>query len=146
MGRWLKRLEEMQRAQQEQAARSTSTASPSTPTDEDALRPVEPFHPELLWRIEAMRPQLCPRPLPQPLLVARPNAPLLRDAPGMCGSCGEPLGEGRRFVCGYCARAKEAVLNAAYEGVPLLLPMASTEPPATPPQPRQPEQQQEAAS
>ncbi|GEM_PF-4993062 len=109
---------------------SPETPQASTPTvlpDQQA---------ELAWRIAAMRSQVRPRPLHQPLLVARSDAPLLRDAPGRCGSCGEPRHErdgGGRYTCGYCARAKEAVLNEAYEGVTLLTaPVASRETPATP--------------
>lgn len=67
---------------------------------------------EVAWRVAAMRPHATPAG-PVPLLVARPGQP----RPGRCVSCGDALDGGRRYRCGPCARAAEAVLNEAREGV-----------------------------
>jgi hypothetical protein len=80
----------------------------------DLLRLVEAEEREIGWRAEAMGPQVRPSG-PIPFLVARRA---VRDAPGACLSCGEPLPAGRRFRCGPCAAAAHRVLRAAREGLP----------------------------
>ena len=67
---------------------------------------------EVQWRIEAMRRQIQPGPI-IPFLVARRD---FADAPGLCLSCGDPCGPGRRYRCGPCVRAAEIVVNEAWEG------------------------------
>lgn len=74
--------------------------------------------PAVAWRVMVMRAQMPARG-PIPLLLARPQAPLLRDAPGRCGSCGDPREEGQRYVCRACQAAKWLVLNAVREDVSL---------------------------
>jgi hypothetical protein len=68
---------------------------------------------EVVWRIEAMRPQV-PRMGTIPVLLARPEA---KTAPrGMCVSCGDPLAPDRRIRCAPCVAAVERVLNELREG------------------------------
>jgi hypothetical protein len=69
---------------------------------------------DVAWRVEAMRRQIRPGPpLIIPFLVARRD---FADAPGVCMSCGDPCGPGRRYRCGPCVRAAEIVVNEAWEG------------------------------
>jgi hypothetical protein len=70
---------------------------------------------EVAWRVRVMRPQVPPRG-PIRRLLARPDTPLL-DAPRHCGSCGEALAEGRRYVCLLCQHAAWLVLLEVREGV-----------------------------
>ena len=67
---------------------------------------------DVAWRIEAMRRQIRPGPY-IPFLVARRD---FADTPGLCMSCGDPCGSGRRYRCGPCVRAAENVVNEAWEG------------------------------
>lgn len=67
---------------------------------------------EVAWRVVAMRPQV-PRRGPIPVLSARKVTP----EAGRCDSCGEPLGPGRSYRCGPCARAAWLVLHELREGV-----------------------------
>lgn len=66
----------------------------------------------LAWRVAAMRPQV-PGTGPIPFLIARDEAPM----PGRCLSCADPLGPGRAYRCGSCARAACLVLHEVREGV-----------------------------
>ncbi len=70
--------------------------------------------PEVAWRVAAMRSQVPPAG-PIPFLLARRDA---QDAPGLCLSCGDPLGDGRRWRCRSCEEAAELALNQVREGVP----------------------------
>lgn len=72
---------------------------------------------EVAWRAASFRRQI-PATGPIPFLVARTTR-RADDAPRTCGHCGDPLGEGRRFCCAACQRAKELVLNEIREGVPM---------------------------
>ena len=79
----------------------------------DLLRLLDAEEAGVRWRAEMMRSQLRPNG-PIPFLVARRD---LDDTPEQCLSCGDPLGEGRRFRCGPCVRAVERVLNDIREGL-----------------------------
>ena len=71
---------------------------------------------EVAWRVEVMRAQIPPSG-PIPFLVALPEAETL-FLPGHCGSCGDPLEDGRRFRCAPCQEAAWLALNEVREGVP----------------------------
>jgi hypothetical protein len=62
---------------------------------------------EVLWRADAMRPQV-PRIGPIPVLAARPE---VSARPGACLSCGDPLPPGNRHRCRHCVRAAWRVLR-----------------------------------
>src|SRR5262245_6118900 len=57
--------------------------------------------PALVWRVEAMRRLLPPKPGPIPLLVVRPG---ITRHPGACVSCGEPT-DATFGRCPLCALA-----------------------------------------
>jgi hypothetical protein len=79
----------------------------------DLIRLLDPVSDEVIWRIDAMRPQV-PRTGAIGCLLARPEA---RTAPaGMCVSCGDPLATDRRSRCAPCVSAIERVLNEVREG------------------------------
>jgi hypothetical protein len=79
----------------------------------ELLRLLEMEEREIGWRAEAMRPQVR-RSGPIPFLVARRP---IRDAPGACLSCGDPMSPDRRYRCTPCAAAAQRVLRALREGL-----------------------------
>jgi hypothetical protein len=72
------------------------------------------LNPELLWRVEAMRRQVPPRPQRVPFLVARPD---VRPAPSVCLSCGEQftveewVQSSPSVRCGLCVEASRVVVE-----------------------------------
>jgi hypothetical protein len=79
----------------------------------EILRLVAADEREIGWRAEAMRPHVR-RTGPIPFLVARRP---VRDAPGACLSCGDPIASHRRYRCIPCAAAAQRVLRAVREGL-----------------------------
>jgi hypothetical protein len=62
---------------------------------------------ELIWRVEALRPQVPVR----GTIYFRPIRSLSADAPGTCSLCGDPLPAVGRFRCDSCAIAAQLVLG-----------------------------------
>src|SRR4051794_35840688 len=76
----------------------------------DLIRLLDPLDEQVAWRVEEMRRQVRPGPH-IPFLVARRD---FADAPGLCMSCGDLCGSGRRYRCGPCVHAAEIVVNEAW--------------------------------
>ena len=70
-------------------------------------------HPEVAWRVDAMRPHV-PKVGPIPSLMARPMAEPI--SPDQCLSCGEPLPPGNRYSCNPCVQAMWRVLDEVRDG------------------------------
>jgi hypothetical protein len=108
---WLGRLKRRKAAtlpavlQNESATSSTDKTDKTRSTDAD-----------IGWRVKVMRAQI-PTFGPIPFLVALPEEETL-FLPGHCGSCGDPLVEGRRYRCAPCQEAAWLALNEVREGVP----------------------------
>jgi hypothetical protein len=111
--RWLEALKgaEHERSAPEVAARD----SVQTPNPQGA-KSAETLDAAIAWRVEVMRPQI-PQRGPIPFLVTRPEA-AKTDTTGHCGSCGDPLLDGRRYRCAPCQAAAWQALNEVREGVP----------------------------
>src|SRR5713226_2822448 len=71
--------------------------------------PAEAVGPELIWRIEALRPQIPA----QGTIYLHPIRPQAVDAasPGTCSLCGDPLPAPGRFRCDLCAIAAQLILG-----------------------------------
>jgi hypothetical protein len=71
--------------------------------------PAEAVGPELIWRVEALRPQVPA----QGTIYLHPIRPQAVDVapPGTCSLCGDPLPAPGRFRCDSCAIAAQLVLG-----------------------------------
>jgi hypothetical protein len=110
---WLARLKSRKALALPAELQNESANSSTDKTDKTGSADLET---EVAWRVAAMRPQIPPRGA-IPFLLARLDL-ATPCAPGCCGSCGDPLDEGRRYRCAPCQEAAWLALNQVREDVP----------------------------
>lgn len=70
---------------------------------------VEPLEPEIIWRVQAMLPQI-PLTGAIPVPIARQEA---KTEKGCCPSCGDALIANDGFICNHCGRATNLAIKEA---------------------------------
>lgn len=88
--------------------------------------PAEAVGPELIWRIEALRPQIPA----QGTIYLHPIRPQAVDAapPGTCSLCGDPLPAPGRFRCDLCAIAAQLILGQPVQFIGTIVATAQSGP------------------